>query len=528
VSPGFKRSLFDDEERPLLLRGWVGRVYRTLSEDIWRLESKPLGVLRRALRRAGRLAFLTLSGFVSDRCVVRASALTFVTVLSLVPLLAFSFAALKGMGVYKSLNEEVIQPGLDRLLPQDDPPPEANLVAAVEPDVGGSEPEPEPEPESGAAEPGTELGATAQSSPLRDSIQSVLTLVDKTDFKALGTIGLLVVLWAILRLLGTIEGAFNEIWGVRRSRSFVRKVTDYLAIVVITPIFLVIAVGLTSAAQTSTFGAFLNERLGLGTLVNLAVKFMPLLAGWIAFTFLYMALPNTRTRFRSAALGGFVAGTAWQVALLAHVQFQVGVANYSKIYSTFAALPIFLVWVQVSWVIVLFGAELAFAHQHEHDYRRVVGWREATPVMREAVALRVLSRAVAAFLQGSGTLDAEQVATELGVPGQAVEDVLEALLSAGIVAQAGDPEEGRWLLARDPAGVRVADVLDVLEGEGADRDVAVLSGADKASDRLLSALLEERHGSAYNLSLRELHERGLALERETDPAGLGQTSIQPS
>src|SRR5688572_7421788 len=326
----------------------------------------------------GRLSFLTVSGFLNDRCTVRASALTFVTVLSLVPLLAFSFAAMKGLGFYKDLSDKVIKPGIERMLPTDKAAP-TEVATEVSP--------------AGEAGPGS--GETAPlASPLRESVDKLLALVEGTNFLALQFIGLVVVVWAVLKLLGTIEDAFNDIWGVRRARSFVRKVTDYLSIVVIAPMFLVVAVGLTSAAKTSAFGVFLENQLRLGWLIGFGLRLMPLLAGWVAFTFLYMAMPNTRTRLSSSALGGFIAGTAWQVALLLHVEFQVGVANYNVMYSTFAAVPIFLVWVQLSWVIVLFGAEVAFAHQHELDFRRVVGWREATPAMRASVALRVLVRAV--------------------------------------------------------------------------------------------------------------------------------------
>jgi DNA-binding IscR family transcriptional regulator len=146
--------------------------------------------------------------------------------------------------------------------------------------------------------------------------------------------------------------------------------------------------------------------------------------------------------------------------------------------------------------------------------------------MRAAVALRVLARAVGAFQDGRGPLDEEALAAELGVPAAAVEEVLEALEGAGVVAQAGSQEEGRWLLARDPGGVRVAEVLEILAGIGEPRDLAAVTGADRVADRLLAALVEERRGSAHNLSLRELAERAAALERGEEPSGLPRTSPQ--
>ncbi len=487
---GFKRSLFDRPQRGNRpRRGFVERIYRFFTEDVWKLEGVHLPVTRRVLRRASRLAFLTLNGFSSDRCLVRASALTYVTVLSVVPLLALSFAVLKGLGFYERLRRELIDPQLDRFLPVDP--------------------------------------ATSPASGLREAIERLLGFVDNTKFGALGVVGLVIVLWAAIELLGTIEAAFNDIWGVHRSRSLVRKVTDYLAIVVVIPVLIVAAIGLTSAAQNNGFVLLLEQRLGLGALINLAVRFAPLLAGWAAFSFLYLAMPNTRTQVSSSLLGGLVAGTAWQIALWAYLEFQIGVANYNVIYSTFAAVPIFLVWVQISWSIVLFGAELAFAHQHEHDYRRVAMWRAATPARRSAVGLRVLARVVQAFRRGTQAPSAEQLERELSLPSQPIDDVLETLEGARLVARVGSGQDPQtWLPAREPAAIRVVDVLEALEGARDVPGTSEPSALERTADRLLEGIAGERRGSVYNLSLSELCERGEALSRETDAAGLSEPGIE--
>ncbi len=490
MSQGFKRSLFDRRSRPGRPRkGFLARAYRFFSEDIWHLEPAPLTATRRVLRRISRLGFLTLNGFNSDRCLVRASALTYVTVLSLVPLLALSFAMLKGLGIYKRFREQQLAAWLDRFLPLD--------------------------PES------------LQPPPLRDALERMLGFVDSTNLNALTAVGIVVVFWAAIELLGTIENAFNEIWGVTRARSLVRKITDYLAIVVITPVLLVAAIGLTSAAQSYQIVQVLERDLGLGVLMGLAVRFAPLLAGWAAFSFLYMAMPNTRTRLSSSLIGGLVGGTAWQIVLWLHLEFQIGVANYSAFYSTFAAVPIFLVWVQVSWSIVLFGAELSFAHQHEHDYRRAALWRSATPARRTAVGLRVIARVAQAFRSGlpaPSTGDLERV---LSLPAQPIDDALEACESARLVARVATAEGGSaWLPARELSAIRVAEVLEALDGARDLPGYIEPSPLDRASERLLEGLLNERRSSVYNLSLGELCERGEALARQPDPAGLSQPGVQ--
>lgn len=495
----FKRSLIEKRARPTAAKdGLLARLQRFFTIEVWRFEPEGLTFLRRALRRASRLVFLTLNGFVGDRCIVRASALTYVTVLSIVPLLAFSFASVKGLGFYEDFRSGVVDPAVERLLP------------SIEVEVDGDP----------SAVP------VLETPPLREPIEQLLTLVETTDLKGLAATGAVIVLWAIVRLLGTVEAALNEIWGVRRARSLVRKLTDYVSIVVIAPLGAVLMIGLTSATQSGAFGAFLDDTLGWGRLVRGVVRAAPLLAGWVVFTFVYVALPNTRTRFKSAALGGLVAAALWWLALWVHLQFQIGVAKYNLIYSTFAAIPIFLVWVQSSWLIVLFGAELAFAHQHERDYRREVAWREASAAASAGIALRSMARIVQAFLAGDPAPTAEVLASELSVPVQPVDDAMDALASVGLVAAVGDEDEPGWLVARDPEGIRAVEVLEALEGEHQAAPAAP-TGIDREVQRVLDRLSEERRASIHNLSLRELAQRG-ARELDVDQAGLGEAEPQPS
>lgn len=517
MAPNFKRSLVDRAHaRSTVRRGLSLRLQRFFTQEIWQHDLVPIPVVRRALRRASRLLFLAANGFVGDRCIVRASALTYVTVLSLVPLLAFSFATLKGLGFYETFRGRLIVPALERLLPAEE---QAHGGSTEVPQAGALAED--------AGSPALPPTAPQRVPPLRQSIEKLLDLVETTNLKGLAATGLVVVVWAVIRLLGTIEAALNEIWGVRRARSLVRKLTDYFAIVVIAPIFLVVAIGVTSATQTQAVLDWLDARLSVGFVIGAAARLAPLLAGWLVFSFVYLALPNTRTRVTSALFGGFFAGVLWQVALWAQVELQIGVAKYSVIYSTFAAIPIFLIWVQLSWVIVLLGAELAFAHQHEREYRRIVGWREATPTLETALGLRVLGRLTRAFLEGSPPLTAETMASALAIPAQPVDEVLEALEERGLVARAvREDEEHAWLVARDPERIRVVEVLEALEGELDTRGLAAPAGLDRAADRLLGQLFEERRGSAFNLSLQELVERGARLEQDADPAGLSEPGLQ--
>lgn len=489
VSEPIKPWILDNVRRASEARsegaGRVARAYRFVSHDLWRSEVDPAKGVRRSFNRVVRITFLALQGFVADKCVSRASALTYTTVLSVVPLLAFGFSALKGLGVYKSLVEARVQPFLNQ-----------------------------------------HLGAEGQ---LRQAVDQVLEIVDSTNLGALGAVGVLLVLWAVLRLLEVVEASFNDIWGVRRSRSFVRKLSDYVTIVVVAPIFLVVVIGITGALQDeSPVMDFLNTQLGLGPLISIGLKMAPVFAAWLAFAGLYLVLPNARAPLASVALGGVVAGTLFQLALYAHVVLQVGIANYSSIYSSFAVIPIFLVWVHASWVTVLLGAEVAFAHQNEPAYRGIAGYVAFTPAVRERIALRAMVRVCSAFLAGEQPCTAARIAVELGIPARGIQEVLDELEAAGIVREVVSVEgDGGWLPARDPGDIHLTDVNAAMRHSDDVAAVPAERPVDAEVDRLLESLVAEARGSVYDKSLREIV-RDAARDAALEGDGLARPSVQPS
>ena len=245
---------------------------------------------------------------------LRAAALTYTTVLSLVPFLAIAFAALKGFGVQNSL-----EPVLLKL-------------------VGESS---------------------------REVVSRIIGYVNNTNVKSLGLIGLLTLLVTVVNLLTSIEEAFNAIFGVSETRSLQRRFSDYLSVVVVGPVLLMVAMSMTSSLQSQWLVQWLINHTWLGDAILLLFRLVPYLSVWIAMTFLYSYIPNAKVPLRSALLGGVVAGTIWQLTQWAYFHFQVGVANYNAIYGALAALPIFLVWIYTSWLIVLFGLELVRTHQQQ-------------------------------------------------------------------------------------------------------------------------------------------------------------------
>lgn len=484
------------------------------SRDVWSRELTTLPTFRRWAYKAARVGYLAATNFVKDRCTWRASALTYITVLSLVPMLAFAFSVAKGLGAYETLRLETIEPLLDRTFgPAGEDVTGAKMAQDAgdrasdpgAPGGGGTDSGATGRSEASTGEVSSDEGeaspATIQGAEVREAIDTVLHFVQETNVASLGVLGLVIVVWTVLSLLGSIERSFNDIWGVSRSRTIARKLSDYLSTIVLVPLFLVSATGLANIGKSARVLEWLGidvSRAGLSFVVVL-----PVVA--LGFAFAYVFMPNIRVRISSALLGGIVGGTLWQVFQIAHLKLQLGVANYNAIYSTFAALPIFLFWVYVSWVTVLLGAEVAAAHQNEASHRQLVRARDYDQSLKRVVALRLAVRLARAFLAGDPPRAGDDLAEELGVPTRTMDEVVSALRGGGLVAIAeSDGGDGALVLTRDPGRTRVQDVYDALDGV---TGRSVLSGEDpldQSLDRALRAYDAERRASPANRTLSEL------------------------
>jgi membrane protein len=444
-------------------------VWRFFSRDVWQHDLAQLSRATRYFYRTMRVIYLASRGFVQDNCLFRAMALTYITVLSLVPLLAFSFSVAKGFGFYEKLLVGTINPFVERTF--------------------------------------------AGSPEMHQAIDRVLEFVNRTDVSQLGAPGLVLLVYTVIKLLSTIERSFNDIWSVHRSRNVLRKLSDYLTMVLITPLFLFVATGLTLAAQNNAVVDFLRTTVGIGPLIDVILRLLPLLSMWLGFTFVYMVMPNTRTQFTSAVLGGFVAAILWQVALVLHIKFQIGIARYNALYSSFAAFPIFLMWMNVCWVTVLFGAEVCFAHHSEESYMHVARSRPADHAFKEIVALRAMTRIGASFLSGSRPWTDSRLSSDLAVPLRPLQEILGLLVARGLLAQTEGDDESPFLPARDLDSIRVTAVLDALRGASGLAAAPPSASVDGEIERLMSGLDAEARASHYNRTLRELAEA--ALQRDS-------------
>jgi membrane protein len=423
------------------------------------------GDLRRGqglLYRLARILYATVQGNREQRLNFRAAALTYFSVLSIVPFLAFAFALLKGFGEYQRLMDQTLRPFLR--------------------DTFGANPD------------------------LLAGIEQVLTFVEKTNVSGMGAIGILLLAYTSISLLSNIETSLNDIWGAKTARPFIRQVTDYTTLLVITPLMILAAITFGALAQSSGVLSFLRDRLALGILIDLLLKGTSVVLGCFAMTACFLLLPNVKTRLSSALFGGVIGGVLWQALLIGHVKFQVGVANYNALYASFGAIPIFLVWIYMSWRVVLLGALLAASHQHEQHIRQTKRARHVDQDLRETLAVAITSVATARFLATSSPPTPTELASALQAPVPTIDELVDTLAKRGILVRAVAGSEIAFVPGRDVDAARLSDIRDAVridpDAEELKEDIHEQLGSDLLA--LLERIDQIVRNNEDNLTLRQL------------------------
>ncbi|HZV81688.1 MAG TPA: YhjD/YihY/BrkB family envelope integrity protein [Geobacteraceae bacterium] len=430
-----------------------------LKRAAWEMDPEEFRGVRRFALKSLQFLVLILKNFWLHNCLLRCSALAFTTILSLVPLLALAFAILKGFGVQNQVEPLV----LEQL-------------------SGGSQ----------------------------EVAEGIIRYINNTNMRTLGVFGLLTLLITAITLLDNVEDAFNSIWGVKATRSFRRKFSDYLSVLISGPILIFTAVSVTTFLESQTAFKWLVKTSYLGDILLFLLQLLPYLVIWIALTLLYLFIPNTAVRFRSALVGAIIAGTFWQLAQWWYIHFQVGVSKYNAIYGTLAVLPIFMVWIYVSWLIVLLGVEIVYAHQNMRSLRREMCTGALSHRAREILSLAILADIVTAFVEGTEGWTAARLEDDLDVSDRVLLELVDNLVDAGLlVATVGSPTVYRP--AREPDMITVGEVLDLLKNEGDGWQPLCLTGGEIFVSSLLADM---DSAAAENLSGMTL--RGLANAAGSD------------
>lgn len=414
------------------------------------IQAKVIGVYR-----WGRFV---LQSFLADQCLLRASALTYTTALSIVPFLAVAFSISKGFGFQ---NTHYIREFLLRI-----------------------------------------------SAGRETVVAHIIDYINQTNVATLGGVGVGMLLVTVFTLLGTIEKSLNTIWGVKKSRTLDRKFADYLSVTLVSPLLIIVALSFTASLESLDFVQAILAFSVFSYVYLLLLKLLPYLMVIIALFFIYKFIPNTRIEAKACLVGALLAGILWQSLQHLFITYQIGVSKYNAIYGSFAQLPLFLLWLYVSWVVVLFGAEVGFGLLHFRTGKRESSLGTFNLEAKEKLALALMLELSNHFERDRGVLSAQLLATRLDYPIKLINELLFVLERLGYVVFTADDEQQGVVLARSPHAFSVLDFLRAFRDY---RDEAEPFELEEQSN--LKQVFDDLYGcaasSGFDMPLAELTKKAM-------------------
>jgi membrane protein len=407
----------------------------------------------KSLKIAIRINLIVFQEFRRDLITLRASALTYTVILSLVPMLALSTAVLKGLGAGGQMRKAAYK-FIDQL--------ELTVTPAKESEeqitsIAGPVPSQQTDKERSAA---AEQAPKDLAVHLRKAVDKVFDYVDRTNFAALGAFGILGLVITAIFVMDSIEQAMNAIWQAEISRPIGRKIMDYLAFMILLPVSINTVMAAMATHQSQALLIRLQGIMPVTWLGPFLLNMVPIVLLVATFTILYRFIPNTKVKIFPALAGGVCGGLGWLLMQVIYIKLQIGVARYNAIYGSFATLPLFLVWVQMSWVVFLAGAEMAFAVQVWRSYLQKGAI--SNPSTRLALAFDIMEATLADFSERRVT-DLTGLARRLKQPDAYVAGVLESLLNKGLL-RGVDGKKDRFVPAAPAEEINPAEIIDLICG----------------------------------------------------------------
>lgn len=419
----------------------LARLEQWLFEPPESIIGRPLWKLTRILR----YPYALMRDISRGDLTLRAMSLVYTTLLSIVPIIALSFSVLKGLGYHREL--------------------EPLLYSFLEP----------------LGDRGYEL--TAQ----------MMTFVDNVRGGVIGSVGLIFLLYYLISTVQKVEESFNFVWRVEQPRSFGRRFSEYLSVMVVGPAIIVAALGLLATLGSTTFMTTLAHYRPFDTILFVLSSLTPYLLVAGVFTFMYAFIPNTKVRLRAALIGGASAGAAWAFSGMVFTRFVAGSTSTMVIYAGFAIVIVALIWLYVSWLILLLGAQLAFYVQNPQYLRPGRGLITLNSSLRERVALSIMYLIVNDYRSAQHRWTINGIAEHLDLPGAALGPIMDALERRKLLLVA---EDDTWVPARDPHSIGLNDVLDAVRHDTAGprlsrlRDIAPAVEAAQLAEQALQDSLK--------------------------------------
>ena len=441
----------------------VSRILTFFKTGIWEIQLKNLSPIEAFSIKYLRIILLASRGFMRDNCQKTASVLTYYSLLNVVPVVAVAFAMAKGFGLEKLIEKQILQMA-----------EKANWQADITTQI----------------------------------ISFSHNLLNQAKGGLIAGVGIVLLLWTVISIMGKIEESLNEIWEIKKPRTLIRKFSDYMAMMVLGPVLLIISSSATILVA-SQVKVIVNKIAVLGVfskVIFLLLNLLPYASIWVLFTMLYLIMPNTKIPIRSAILGGVAAGTIAQIVQWIYIKFQIGVASYGAIYGSFAALPLFLGMLQMSWMIVLFGAEIAYANEHYETFGFHPDYSQISVSSKKLLMLRIFHLLTKKFSLGEKPLSAHQIAHTLEIPVRLVQQLLHELSDVGLVVETtkGVKSEVAFQPGRTIENITVKFALDEYEKYGMTQIPDNQSDEAEKISKYLKDISETIEKSPANIRLKEI------------------------
>lgn len=404
-----------------------------LKHDLWKIDPESLNKYNSFLVKTLRLLNVALREFTEGQFTLRAMSLVYTTLLSIVPVLAISFSVLKAFGVHNELAEPL-------------------LLKFLSP-----------------------LGAKGE-----EITRQIIGFVENMKVGLLGSLGLSMLIFTVVSVIRKIESSFNSIWRIKKTRSLARRFSDYISVIIIGPVLIFSALGLTASFMSNVFVQKIVSIEPFGTVFYFLVGKAPYIIVCAVFTFLYIFIPNTKVRLKSAFVGGLLAGILWETAGWAFASFVVSSTKYAAIYSGFAILMMFMIWLYVSWLILLIGAQISFYHQYPYFLTAKNDVMHLSHRLREKIMFLIMYYIGHNFYHNKKHWTLDALVKHLQLPVDAVHDVLILLEKNGILLESGD-DPPAYIPAKDIETITLRELLNI---------VRIANGGTRAVDNHFSTVPE--------------------------------------
>jgi membrane protein len=423
-----------------------------LKKDIWQTSNKYSGIQLFLIQQL-KTILLAIHKYNQKHSRLQAASMTYYTALTLVPSLTLIYGLMKGFGLEETFKEELYY----------------NL--------------------------------SAHQQLIEAVFNMAQSYVDRTKGTIFAGIGLALLMWGVFKTLTTVEESFNDIWGIEQEKPLLRKLSDYLTVVIICPLLIILSGSITIFVSTHLQTISENFHLGiLASLISITLFFLPFMVIWLVFTFVYIFMPNIQINFTAGLWGGLIAGILYQVTQWCYIAFQSWINNANALYGSLAAIPFFLVWLQLSWMIVLFGSEISFAKQYLKTYEFEPEDIHPSPSLKKLAALLIMYRCIKDFEEGLKPRTVGQLAEHLHMPAGLVQEIISDLLELNLLCRIylDDNKIFAYHPTHTTNDITVEGVLDAFEHLGQE-DIPIQESEEfqKISHYL------ERHGKRPTL-LKEL------------------------